>query len=104
MDYLATHPEAQIIYRASDMQLQIDSDAAYLVHKNAKSRTGGFHFLGNYDGKLFNGPIYILAKIIKAVMSSAAEAECGSLYINAQNAVPHITTCLLYTSPSPRDA
>ena len=79
MDYLATHPEAQIIYRVSDMQLQIDSDAAYLEHKNARSRAGGFHFLGNYNGKLFNGPIYILAKIIKAVMSSAAEEECGSL-------------------------
>ena len=74
------------------MQLQIDSDAAYLVNKQARSRAGGYHFLGNFDGKLFNGPIYILAKIIRAVMSSAAEAECGSLYMNAQHAVPHITT------------
>jgi hypothetical protein len=29
-----------------------------------------------------------LAKIIKAVMQSAAEAECGGLYMNAKEAVP----------------
>ena len=45
LDYLAIHREAQIIYRASDMQLQIDSDAAYLVNKNARSRAGGYNLL-----------------------------------------------------------
>ena len=58
----------------------------------ARSRAGGYHYLGNFDETLFNGPIYVLAKIIKAVMGSAAEAECGSLYMNAQDAVPFITT------------
>ena len=37
------------------------------------------HYLGDLDGLLFNGAIYILAKIIKSVMQSAAEAECGAL-------------------------
>ena len=80
------------------MQLQIDSDAAYLVNKNGRSRAGGYHFLGNHNGKLFNGLIYIyiyiyiLAKIIRAVMALAAEAKCGSLYMNAQNVILHITT------------
>ena len=92
LDYLATHPEAEIIYQASDMQLQINYDAAYLVNKNARSRAGGYHFLGNLDGTLFNGPIYILAKIIRAVMASAAKAECGSLFTNAQNAISYNTT------------
>ena len=92
MDYLATHPDAKIIYRKSDMQLQIISDAAYLVAKMARSRAGGYHFLGNRDGKLFNGPIYVLAKIIKRVMASASEAECDGLFMNAQEAVPFITT------------
>ena len=31
MDYLATYPNAYIRYYASDMILNIDSDAAYLV-------------------------------------------------------------------------
>ena len=92
MDYLYTNPDAKIIFRASDMQLHIDSNAAYLVHPKARSRAGGYHYLGNFDGKLFNGPIYILAKVIKAVMSSAADAECGSLYINASDAVSFIIT------------
>ena len=34
-----------------------------------------------------NGPILIVAQIIKVVMSSAAKAELGALYINARNAV-----------------
>ena len=93
MDYLATHSDAKIIYRKSDMQLQqIISDAAYLVAKMARSRAGGYHFLGNCDGKLFNEPIYILVKIIKAVMASASKAKCGSLFMNAQEAIPFITT------------
>ena len=92
LDYCASHPEAEIIYRASDMQLMVDSDAAYLVAPKARSRVAGYHYLGNKDGKLFNGPIYVLAKIIKAVMSSAAEVECGRIYINAQEAIPLIIT------------
>jgi len=32
-------------------------------------------FLGNKDRKLFNGSLLVLAKIIKNIMSSAAESE-----------------------------
>ena len=31
MDYANTYPSATIRYKASDMQLHVDSDAAYLV-------------------------------------------------------------------------
>ena len=92
MDYLATNPDAKIIFRASDMQLLIDSDASFLVELMARSRAGGYHYLGTDDGQLFNGPIFVLAKVIKSVMSSASEAECGALYMNAQEAIPFITT------------
>lgn len=87
LDCLVNNPNAEIIYRASDMQLNIDSNAAYLVAKQARSCAGGYHYLGNLDKTLFNDLIYILAKIIKAVMASAAESECGSSYINAQHTV-----------------
>ena len=60
------------------------------LHVYARSRARGYRYLGNNDGKLFNDPIYILAKVINAVMSSAADAECGSLYINASDAVHFI--------------
>ncbi len=35
-----------------------------------------------------NGAVLNIAQLIKAVMSSAAEAELGALYINARKAVP----------------
>ena len=71
-------------------EIQIDSDAAYLVSPKARSRAGGYHFLGNKDGKLFNREIFILAKLIKAVMASGAEAQCSVLYMNARKAIPII--------------
>ena len=75
------------------MQLHIESDAAYLVAPKGRNRAGGYFYLGNKDGKLFDGTIFILAKIIKSVMLSAAEAEVGSLYMNAREAIPLIYTC-----------
>ena len=49
MDYAHTYPDAIIRYHASDMQLYIDSDAAYLVLPNAQSRgTGHFYLSDNY--------------------------------------------------------
>ena len=53
------------------MQLEIDCDAAYIGASKSRSTSAGYHYLGNYDVKLFNGPIYVLAKVIKAVMCSA---------------------------------
>jgi len=92
LNYCASNQSAEIIFRASEMILTIDSDAAYQVAPKSRSRAAGYHFFGNKDGKLFNGPIFILAKIIKNVMASAAEAETGGLYMNAQEAIPERTT------------
>jgi hypothetical protein len=47
LDYLATHPDATIRYHASEMILNIHSDASYLSVSNARSRLGGLFFLGN---------------------------------------------------------
>ena len=88
LNYVASNQDAKIIFRASNMLYKIDSDAAYLVCPEAQSRAGGYHYLGNKDDNLFNGPIYVLAKIIKNVMASAAEAEVAGLFMNAQHAVP----------------
>jgi hypothetical protein len=101
LNYCATHPEAEIIYGASDMILTIDSDAAYQVAAKSRSRASIYHYLGNLDGKLFDGAIFILAKNIKAVMQSAAEAECGGLYMNANEAVPMRITLEELDHPQP---
>jgi hypothetical protein len=101
LNYCATHPEAEIIYRASDMILTVDSDAAYQVAPKSRSRASGYHYLGDMDGLLFNGAVFILAKVIKAVMQSAAEAECGALYMNAKEVMPMRTTLEELKHPQP---
>ena len=49
-----------------------------------------------------NGAVLNIAQIIKAVMSSAAEAELGALYINAREAIPMRTTLEEMGHPQPR--
>ena len=84
LDYAFSNPDGEIIFRASDMILQVDTDAAYLVAPKARSRAAGYHFLGNKEHTLFNGPIHILAKIIKNVMGSAMESEIAAMFMNGQ--------------------
>jgi hypothetical protein len=77
LNYCNTHPETKIQYHASDMILHIHSDASYLSENEAKSRAGGFFYMGSNaktDKKLTNGAILIISKVLKHVMSSAAEA------------------------------
>ena len=47
LNYAACNPDTQIIYRKSDMILQGDSDASYLVSPESRSRLGGYLFLGD---------------------------------------------------------
>ena len=89
LDYAATHPEAIITYRASGMVLAGHSDASYLSETRARSRAGGHFFMSeNETFPAPNGAVLTVAQIIKAVMSSAAEAEIAALYINAREAIP----------------
>ncbi len=89
LDYLWTHPDA-IRYRASDMILNVHSNASYLSAPRARSRTGGYFFLGSYttdgDPIKLNGAIHITWAILKLVTKSATEAELGALFLNAQEA------------------
>jgi hypothetical protein len=88
LDYAATKEPAVTTYRASDMILGIHSDAGYLNEENARSRQGGHHFMSEdvlYPAN--NSAVHNEASIIKAVMSSAAEAELAALYTNARKGV-----------------
>jgi len=88
LDYCATQEDAIISYRASQMILAVHSDAGYCNEKKSRSRAGGHFFLrDDDDNPRNNGAILTLATIIKAVMSLAAEAELGALYLNARKAV-----------------
>ena len=77
------------------MILHNHSDAAYLVTKGARSRAAGYTYLGNdtNNKQIINGPISIIAKTIKGVMSSAAEAEIGALCMNAGQLLPLQVAC-----------
>ena len=44
--------------------------------------------MSNIDDPPDNGAVLNISKILKALMSSAAEAELGALYINAHEAIP----------------
>ncbi len=88
LDYLAMQEEAIISYNASDMILQVHSDAGYANKKREQSRAGGHFFLSNNSSSApNNGAILTKSTIIKAVMSSVAEAELGALFLNAKEAV-----------------
>jgi hypothetical protein len=87
LNYCNTHPESKIRYHSSDMILHIHSDASYLSEDEAKSGAGGFFYMENatkHKKKLTNGAILIISKVLKHVMSSAAEAEIGAVFINAK--------------------
>lgn len=58
-NYYATNPNTSIILRQSNMILLIDNDTSYLIAPKVCGQAGVYHYLGNKDGKLFNGPIYI---------------------------------------------
>jgi hypothetical protein len=87
MDYLATHPSATIRYQASAMILAMHSDASYLSETESRSRAGGIAFLSSAGiSPTLNGAIHVHSSIMKMVLASAAEAEVGALFFNAQEA------------------
>jgi hypothetical protein len=110
LDYAHTHPNTTIRYVASDMWLHVHSDASYLSVTRARSRAGGHFTLGNKPKQPIqtltpaptpNGPIHVTCKIMGNVLGSAAEAEIGAAYINAQESVPIRTTLEEMGHPQP---
>jgi hypothetical protein len=77
------------------MILYIHINASYLSENEAKSRARGFFYIGNTaqnDKKLTNGAILIVSKVLKHVISSAAEAEIGAVFINTKEGAVLRTT------------
>jgi hypothetical protein len=100
---MASQEEAVLTYKASDMVLAIHSDASYLSEPKACSRAGGHMFMSaNNDTPTNNGAVLNILQIIQAVMSSAAEAELGALFINAKTAVSMRHTLEEMDHPQPQ--
>ena len=73
------------------MILRIISDASYLSESRSRSRTAGYFDLVDKSSDPLlvppNGAIHVSSGILSAVVSSAAEAEYGGLFSNAQTGV-----------------
>ena len=106
MDYLHAYPDATLCYRASDMILQMESDAAYLVLPKARSRAAAYFMLGNdpatHPAPMSNAPVHIMCNNIKNVMSSAAEAETGGIFLATQKACPIRVALVELGHPQPK--
>ena len=71
------------------MILAAHSDDGFNNKSKARRRAGAHTFLSENDPTPeWNGPILTIAQIIKFFMSSAAEAELGSLYITSKEMAP----------------
>ena len=92
MDYEATYPDTYIRFHASDMILNIDSDAAYLVAPKERRRVAGYFQLTSIPNikeyPKLNGAVLVDCKTLHHVVSSAAEAETCGIFHNAQVAIP----------------
>jgi hypothetical protein len=91
LNYRAAHPDATVRFTASDMVLAIESDASYLSFVKARSRAAGYFFLTNTRQKPTdpfqpNGAVHVLCHIMREVLSSAAEAELGALFLIGKKA------------------
>ena len=88
LDYVSTYNTAFIRYHASPMILNVDSDAAYLVTPEARSRIAGFYHLSSNKSHLkpspLNGGVHVECKTLRHVVASAAEAEVAGVFHNAQ--------------------
>ena len=83
------------------MQLSIHSNVSYLSVSHARSRASGVNFLSegppnpkNSEDLVptVNGIILVVCKIMHNIMASVSEAEYGTIFVNAQTAVPIRTT------------
>ena len=102
---MATYPNSYLWYHTSNMILNIDSDAAYLVAPKARSRVAGYFQL-NRKPKLeyseeINGAIVVNCTTLRHVVSSAAEAETAGVYHNAKLAIPIKTILNALDHPQP---
>ena len=108
LDYANTYPNSIVRFHASDMILHVDSDAAYLVQEKARSRISGSYKLSSTPPQIpfipspkHNAPILTECKTLRHVVASAAEAETGGLFHNAQTIIPIRSALQALDHPQP---
>ncbi len=91
LDYLATNPDATMRFKASDMIMNVHSDALYLSEGNAQSRACRHFFMG-WDTKdsnpiKLNGAFFTSCAILRFVAASAAKDKLGALFLNCYKGI-----------------
>ena len=83
--HAATNPDAAIRFYKSDTTLYAHSNTSYLSEPQARSRVGGFFYLGNSnepaDKPTPNGPVHVESRIMKQIMATTSKAEIGALFL-----------------------
>ena len=105
INYMATNPDATILFHKIIMVLHIYSDGSYLSAPKSQSGAGVYFYLSNNSINLVtcpqNGPMYVLAEIQKHILGSASEAEIGSTYANTREAISIRNTLIGMGNPQP---
>ena len=86
--YAATYPDNQLVYHASDMVLEVQSDASFHSRSRGRSVAGGIAYLGSGEPPtgFINGAIFAHCSVLDVVVASAAEAEYGGTFTIGQRA------------------
>lgn len=85
------------------MILKIHSDVSYLSEPKARSRSGWHFYLATKPVRKYtpNGAILNTTNILQAVVTSAADAEYVSLYINTKTGISMRYTLIEMGHPQP---
>ena len=106
LDYLDTYPDATIRFRASDMIMNVHSDASYLSESDTRSRACSHFFIGwspkDGDPIKLNGAFFTLCAILWFVIRLAAEAELGALFLNCKEGIIFCLTLKELGHPQPK--
>ena len=87
LGYAAAHPNHELVFRPSDMELKFHCDGSHNSQKGAKGIAGGYFYLGDkHNPMALNGAIHIMCKTIPVVTASAGETEYATLFMAGQEA------------------
>ena len=85
LGYAVHNPNKGILYKASDMEYRIQTDASHHRDPGSRSMAGGIHYLSNKDDPptTVNGATQTVCKAIQtSVCGSAGESEYAAQFIN----------------------
>ncbi len=106
LDYLATYPDATFCFRASDMIMNVYSDASYLSKSDVQSQVCRHFCMGwspkDRDPIKLNGACFILCAILRLIVAFAAEAKLGSLFLNCKEGMTFCLTLEELGHPQPK--